>query len=217
VPTQKDPPADGLRVLVAADDALARAGLAALLRGEPPCQVVGTVALDASLPDALAAYRPRVIAADLGADPVRAADVLALLDESDPPVLALAPASADAATAWAAGARGVVSREADGPRLAAALVALDLGLVVADPELAAGAGILGPDARSEAPVEPLTPRELEVLRLVAEGLPNKAIADRLDITEHTVKFHVNAVLGKLGAQSRTEAAMRAARLGLIVL
>ncbi|MBI1880571.1 MAG: response regulator transcription factor, partial [Chloroflexi bacterium] len=63
----------------------------------------------------------------------------------------------------------------------------------------------------------LTPRELEVLQLLAEGLPNKAIARRLDISDHTVKFHVNAILSKLSAQSRTDAVVRATRLGLILL
>ena len=56
-----------------------------------------------------------------------------------------------------------------------------------------------------------------MLALLAEGLPNKAIANRLDISEHTVKFHVNAILGKLGAQSRTEAVTRATRMGQITL
>ena len=67
------------------------------------------------------------------------------------------------------------------------------------------------------PAEPLTARELQVLRLLAEGLANKAIAQRLAISEHTVKFHVNAIMGKLGADSRTEAVVRASRLGLILL
>ena len=72
--------------------------------------------------------------------------------------------------------------------------------------------------RGAAPlVEDLTPRELEVLQLLAEGLSNKEIARRLGTSEHTVKFHVNAILGKLGAHSRTEAVTRAARLGLIIL
>ena len=66
-------------------------------------------------------------------------------------------------------------------------------------------------------VEELTPRETEVLQLLADGLTNKAIAQRLGISDHTVKFHVNAVLGKLGAQSRTEAVVRASRLGLLQL
>jgi two-component system, NarL family, nitrate/nitrite response regulator NarL len=63
----------------------------------------------------------------------------------------------------------------------------------------------------------LTPRETEVLNLMAEGLSNKLIADRLKISDHTAKFHVNAVLGKLGAETRTEAVVLAARRGLLML
>jgi DNA-binding NarL/FixJ family response regulator len=63
----------------------------------------------------------------------------------------------------------------------------------------------------------LTAREMEVLQYVAQGLANKVIARRLNITESTVKFHVNAILGKLGAQSRTDAVVRATRLGLVML
>jgi len=63
--------------------------------------------------------------------------------------------------------------------------------------------------------EPLTPRELEVLGLIADGLSSKEIARRLGISEHTVKFHVNTIMSKLGARSRTEAVVVAARLGLI--
>jgi len=69
----------------------------------------------------------------------------------------------------------------------------------------------------DAPGTLLTPREAEVLRLLAEGLANKAIAQRLDISEHTVKFQVNAILRKLDAQSRTEAVIEATRRGLILL
>ena len=64
-------------------------------------------------------------------------------------------------------------------------------------------------------MEPLTPREREVLGLLAEGLTNRAIAERLGISEHTAKFHVNAILGKLGVETRTEAVGEAARLGLV--
>ena len=63
----------------------------------------------------------------------------------------------------------------------------------------------------------LTRREFDVLRLLAEGLPNKIIADRLQISEHTVKFHVNALMAKLHAQSRTEAVVRAIRAGVLPL
>jgi DNA-binding NarL/FixJ family response regulator len=67
------------------------------------------------------------------------------------------------------------------------------------------------------PAEDLTARELQVLQLLAEGLSNKAIAQRLQISEHTAKFHVAAILGKLEAHTRTEAVTRAVRQGLIIL
>jgi DNA-binding NarL/FixJ family response regulator len=66
-------------------------------------------------------------------------------------------------------------------------------------------------------VEPLTAREIQVLELLAQGLPNKAIAATLTISDQTVKFHVAAICGKLGASNRTDAARRALRLGLIPL
>jgi DNA-binding NarL/FixJ family response regulator len=65
--------------------------------------------------------------------------------------------------------------------------------------------------------ESLTPREVQVLELLAEGLPNKAIAERLHISDQTVKFHVSAISGKLGAANRTDAVRRALRRGLITL
>jgi DNA-binding NarL/FixJ family response regulator len=65
--------------------------------------------------------------------------------------------------------------------------------------------------------EPLTPREVQVLELLAEGLPNKAIAERLRISDQTVKFHVSSIAGKLGAKNRTDAVRRAVRRGLITL
>jgi|SRR5262245_4474604 len=71
--------------------------------------------------------------------------------------------------------------------------------------------------REESFEEPLTPREVEVLELLAEGLPNKAIADRLHISDQTVKFHVSSISGKLGAANRTDAVRRALRRGLITL
>jgi DNA-binding CsgD family transcriptional regulator len=69
----------------------------------------------------------------------------------------------------------------------------------------------------DVPDEPLTPREIQVLELLAEGLPNKAIAARLGISDQTVKFHVASVSGKLGAANRTDAVRRAVRRGLIAL
>jgi two-component system, NarL family, nitrate/nitrite response regulator NarL len=81
------------------------------------------------------------------------------------------------------------------------------------------ASIAHMDGRSpdEEVVEALTPREIEVLELLAEGLPNKAIAARLSISDQTVKFHVAGICGKLGAANRTDAVRRAVRRGLIAL
>ena len=93
------------------------------------------------------------------------------------------------------------------------------GLTVVDPTVA---GLLGLQPRTR-PAEaadlgdPLSPRELQVLALVADGLPNKAIARELGISEHTAKFHVGSVLGKLGAGSRTEAVTLATRRGILAV
>ena len=75
----------------------------------------------------------------------------------------------------------------------------------------------GPDEDDDAPDEPLTPREVQVVELLAEGLPNKAIAARLGISDQTVKFHLASISGKLGAANRTDAVRRAVRRGLITL
>ena len=91
------------------------------------------------------------------------------------------------------------------------------GMVVLDPRFSSAVSHAAARRSPPATVETLTRRELEVLRLLAEGSPNKAIAYRLDISEHTVKFHVNSILTKLNAQSRTEAVTTATRLGLILL
>jgi two-component system nitrate/nitrite response regulator NarL len=211
-----------VRVLIVADDPLARAGLAALLTGQPECTVVGQVAREANLADAVAVYQPDAVLWDLGWDPLpgpaHEADLEGFTELGDllVPVLALLPDEAFAADAWIAGARGLLLRNVGAEALASALLAVAQGTIVLDPGLA-DAVLPSRDELPESLVEELTPRELEVLQLLAEGLPNKTIAYRLDISEHTVKFHVNAILGKLGVQSRTEAVVRATRLGLIIL
>jgi DNA-binding NarL/FixJ family response regulator len=73
------------------------------------------------------------------------------------------------------------------------------------------------DSEDDLRIDPLTPREVQVLELLAEGLPNKAIADRLTISDQTVKFHVSSISGKLGARNRTDAVRRAVRRGMITL
>ncbi len=113
-----------------------------------------------------------------------------------------------------AGARAVLFRDTEAERLHRACSAVLAGLSVFD---AGVVEFLVEPRRAEAPsgVE-LTPREQEVLGLLAEGLSNKLIAARLGISEHTAKFHVNALLDKLGAETRTEAVVTAARRGLLM-
>ncbi len=209
-----------LRVLVVADDPLARAGLAVLLSEQPGCTVVGQVSCQEDLPTQVAVYRPDVVLWDLGWE--RPPDLEASLEqvgelaEDSLPIVALLPDEGQAPEIWSSGVRGLLLRDAGAEMLQAALQAVVQGLVVLDPSLVLG---LSPvvEPGLDSLVEELTPRETEVLQLLADGLTNKAIAQRLGISDHTVKFHVNAILGKLGAQSRTEAVVRATRLGLLLL
>jgi DNA-binding NarL/FixJ family response regulator len=140
------------------------------------------------------------------------------------PVLALVTPGQEA-QALEAGAQGAINRASKPRAVAAAVEALHQGLSVFD----AGHGRVAPAARVSHPAQVdaplavvlrhaedvLTPRESEVLALLAEGLSNKEIAVRLEISEHTAKFHVNSILQKMGAQKRVEAVVRAAKMGII--
>jgi two-component system, NarL family, nitrate/nitrite response regulator NarL len=201
-----------LRVLVVSADPLVRGGLAALLGAAPGIAVAGQTAPGPEAQAALRRSAPEVVAFDLGSGDAFAAPLRDLAVRL--PVVALLSAEAQGAEALAAGARGALFRDAPAERVAVALHAAAQGLVALDAGLAPT--VVRP-APSGALDEPLTPREMEVLGLLAEGLANKVIAARLGVSEHTAKFHVNAILGKLGADSRSEAIVRAARLGLVVL
>jgi DNA-binding NarL/FixJ family response regulator len=109
--------------------------------------------------------------------------------------------------------------EAGTDELVAAVHAVVHGLIVLDPAIAGVAGLRwnGVSPPADPADDVLTPRELEVLRLVANGLPNKTIAHQLSISEHTVKFHVGSILTKLDASSRTEAVTIATRRGLLAV
>jgi DNA-binding NarL/FixJ family response regulator len=207
-----------LSLIVLADDPLARAGLAALLANLPGF-TVATQAPGDQLGDAAAGVidaAAALIVWDVGSGRDWAIDREP--DESlagGIPVLALVADEDAAVYARRSGCRGVLARDAGEERLIAAMPAVIAGLIVISPAFV-GAWAREPDAGDAAAVE-LTPREVEVLSLLAEGLTNKAIARRLTISEHTVKFHVNAIMSKLDAQSRTDAVVRATRQGLIAL
>ncbi len=198
-------------MLLVSGDPLARSGLGALLSGRPEVMVSAQVAPGAELGAALAARLADAAVWDLGSE--GSAEGLAEAAGGGLPVVAVLASAEQAPEAIAAGARGLVLRDAPPERLVAGLLAAANGLWAVDGGLAPT--VLRP--RSAPTTEALTPRELEVLALLSEGLSNKGIAQRLGISEHTAKFHVNAILGKLGAESRSEAIVKAARMGLVVL
>lgn len=185
---------DLLRVAVVSDAPLVRAGLVAILGAFGDLEV------------------------SEASDAVRASADVLLTDAaaaSRLPSVVLVRDAADATAALANGARGVLLRESSPRRMRATLHAVAEGAVVIDEEF--GNAIL-PHARATVQmIEPLTARELEVLQLLAGGLTNKQIAQLIDVTAHTVKFHVNGILGKLGASTRTEAVVEAAKRGIIAV
>lgn len=221
------------RVLVAAASAVTRAGLEAILAREPSLVVVGSATPETSLAEEIAEHEPDVLLVEFaGSDD----DALAMLhvvsgDQDDgvrpSPSLVLLADDGDAAplvAAFGAGVRALLPRDARPTEIVAAVSAVAAGLVTATTELFAalrGAPTIiatSGAARANVSTEaPLTPRELEVLRMIADGLGNKQIAARLAISEHTVKFHVGSVFAKTRASTRAEAVMIGARRGLIVL
>ena len=195
------------RVLVVASSAIARAGLESLLRSTGAVEVIG------SAPDwnEFSGEEPDVIVVDWehGADevPEELADLpsaaLLLVDD---------PGRSWTAEALRSGVRAVLPRHSNPQQIVAAIEAVAAGLLVLQPGDLDGLLVNPRPARIS---EPLTPREIEVLGMLAEGQSNKAIAHRLNISEHTVKFHVTSVMAKLNAGSRTEAVTLGIRQGLI--
>lgn len=209
-----------LQLLIVADDPLARAGLVQILAQIPEANVVGQMNsrdllqdwLDEESDDGLG-DAPDVIIWDLGWE------VSAKLPDWQTlplPLVALLPDETAVADVWRSGVRAILLRDADAVSILATAQAAVHRLAVIDP-LLADALLPVTGLPETAVVEELTPRETEVLPLLAEGLTNKAIAQRLSISDHTVKFHVNAIMTKLNAQSRTEAVVVATRMGLISL
>ena len=208
-----------LRILVIAADALTRAGLSAILATQPDLDTVGQLDPADTLESAISVYLPDVVLWDVGYGADDALDALSdFAQESSAPTTPLLALLADAAlapTIWQAGVRAMLPRSAPIATLTAALHAAANNLIILDPNSASS--VLVPANGLPESVEHLTAREREVLQLMARGMPNKSIARELAISEHTVKFHVNAILSKFGAQSRTEAVVLASRAGLVLL
>lgn len=200
---------DPVITLVVSPDPLARAGLASLLDAQPGIEVADT-AIPAELSPA--DDEAEVWVWDLGLGPAASR-----LDSEWPqveiPLIVLAPDDESGGAALREGVAGVLPRDVEGPTLALAVRAAAAGLIVTDPRyLDASGEPSGPDVES-----PLTPREVEVLELIADGLSNRDIGTALGISAHTAKFHVKAILDKLDAASRTDAVVQAVRLGWLRL
>lgn len=201
------------RLLILADDPLARAGLAMLLGGQTNYHLVNQLHSQSDWLTEVEESPPDVLVWDLGWNPP---EPLPDMREAGVPVVALLPDDHFAGVAWSAGALVLLRRDSDVEKLQMGISAAANHLILIDPTLAIP---LLPQPGNDDTLlsERLTSREQQVLQLLAEGLPNKNIARQLAISEHTVKFHVNAIMTKLGAQSRTEAVVRATRAGLILL
>jgi len=211
-----------IRVFIVAASSLARAGLENLLAARE-FEVVGSVATIETLTDVLADAAPDVLLVDSSGEPFDAAmgSILSSGLAADMSVVILGDGVAPAASADAlrAGIRGALPSDISPDQLVAALQAAASGLFVLHPSHANEALPAG-SAPARAPdqlAESLTRRELEVLQMLAAGLSNKEIASRLNISDHTAKFHVASILGKLGASTRTEAVSLGIRRGLVLL
>ena len=211
-----------IRVFIVAASPLARAGLENLLAARD-VEVVGSAATIEILTDQLSDAAPDVVLIDSSGEPLEPmmGSLLASGLASDVAVVVLADGMTAAASADAlrAGVRAALPGDISPEQLVSALQAVASGLLVLHPShaeegLAAGSA---PARALDELAESLTNRELEVLQMLAAGLSNKEIAARLNISEHTVKFHVASILGKLGAGSRTEAVSLGIRRGLVLL
>ena len=211
-----------IRVLVWAKSAIARAGLESIVEADSRFQVAGPGSRSADLLSALRECAPDVVLLDLAGTSLARA-LPGYSDQPAPPAIVVLLENmqrADLLRLLQAGVRAVLVGDSHPAEITTALEAAHAGLAVFSPEIL---DVLLPTSGELAaegelpPGQPLTERESGVLALMAEGAGNREIAARLHISEHTVKFHVSSILGKLGAATRTEAVARGYREGLIVM
>ena len=223
-----------LAMVVCAQNAMSRAGLASMA-ASPENQVVEAFesldALDRWLQNGLADLVLLELSTTTNKDVIELARTVEATSSEDavPFLLLLDSATLEETLAdllqtglLSSGWVSILPTTISTAELKAAIAATSCGLVVIHPEIAEYLFELSPqfshsDVDLEALVEPLTPRETEVLNQLANGLTNKAIAQNLHISEHTVKFHISTLFSKLGADSRTEAVTVGIRAGLVAL
>jgi DNA-binding NarL/FixJ family response regulator len=217
-----------IRIVVADDHEMVRTGFAGLLATQPDFTVVGTAADGAEAIDVCRKLSPDVVLMDVrmpGIDGIEATRRLTrtATAENRPRVLILTTFDLDEYVydAIRAGASGFLLKDVTAERLFDAVRVIAAGDALLAPTITRRlivefAARHRPDPPSSAAMAALTPRETQVLRLVAEGLSNPEIAARLTVSEETVKTHVSRMLAKLGLRDRTQAVVAAYETGLVV-
>jgi NarL family two-component system response regulator YdfI len=203
-----------IRVLIKASTPVGRAGLESLLRSYASLQVVEDAISHQAWNDVSG---PDVIVAQIEDQETQDIQQMLENDADSIPVVLVGGPALESSSMLRAGVRGVLPSTASAEQIVVAIHAVAAGLAVCD----ASEGHLGePRVAAETRerlLEPLTDREIEVLRFLADGFGNKEIASRMGISEHTVKFHVASIMGKLGAANRTEAVISGVRHGLVMI
>lgn len=210
---------DRVTILVADDHPVVRQGLRTFLATQEDLDVVGEAATGSEAAERAAELRPDVVLLDLvmpGGDGIEAArKIRAASPASKVIVLTSYPDDATVLPALEAGAAGYLLKDVEPQELADGVRRVHRGESLLHPAVARRVirEAVGPGTASA--LDALTPRELDVLRLLARGLPNKLIARELGIAERTVKTHVSSILAKLGVTDRTQAALYAVRERLV--
>jgi DNA-binding NarL/FixJ family response regulator len=213
---------DTIRIFVADDHPVVRDGLVAILSTQPDFAVVGEAGNGREVLAQLPHLQPDVLLLDLEMPELDGVGVLEQLRESGTSVRAIVFTAFDTDErilgAVQAGAQGYLLKGVPRQELFNAIRVVHAGGSLLQPVVASKL-LRQVSHQNQHPqlIEALTPREMEVLELVAQGLQNKEIASALVISERTVKFHVSSIMGKLGAGNRTEAVSLAAQQGLIEL
>jgi DNA-binding NarL/FixJ family response regulator len=215
---------ESIGVLVVDDHEVVRRGLLAFLDSEPDIEVLGQAGGGAQALDLLASLdaegrRPDVIVMDLQMTPIDGIEstrrVRALYSDIEVVALTSFAEEERVHAALEAGASGYLLKDSDADDVAAAVRAAHRGELQLDPVIARRLMSSLRERRGDEPASELTSRELDVLRLVAAGKPNKQIAAELEISERTARTHVSRILRKLRLSSRTQAALWAVREGLV--
>ncbi|MBX3083387.1 MAG: response regulator transcription factor [Anaerolineae bacterium] len=209
-----------IRILIADDHPIVRDGLSAVLSTQPDFEVVGEATNGEELLTKAQALNPTIILTDLEMPIIDGVEAIKRLHDTLPAVriIVLTAFNTDdkIVSSIRAGAQGYLLKGAPRAEIFNAIRTVAAGGSLLSPVVVSTLLEHVRDPQADAP-DTLTEREMEVLRLIAQGLANKEIAAQLNVTERTVKAHASAIMGKLGAGNRTEAVRMAVQRGLIEL